>query len=43
MFKVCVHSTLSTVIYLLERINFLHLKVWTFDLWLDRNLIWSNI
>ena len=42
MFKVCVHSTLSTVIYLLERINFLH-KVWTFDLWLDRNLIWSNI
>ena len=39
MFKVCVHSTLSTVIYLLERINFLHLKVWTFDLWLDRNLI----
>ena len=40
-----VHPTLSTAIYLLEKINFFQLKVWLgfFNLWLDRSIIWSDI
>ena len=41
----CAHSTLRTAIYLLERINFLRLKLWSgiFNLWSDRSIIWSDI
>ena len=39
------HSILSTVIYLLEKINFLWLKLWSdiFNVWSDRSRTWSKI
>ena len=40
-----VYCTFSTVIYLLEKIYFLRLTVWSdiFNFWPDRSIIWSGI